>query len=92
MGYAPIAVHSSILFFSIADLANIEPMYQYSLSWFINLFIMSIDNSEKNDVVEKRLVWKLENMSGISGVVLQSSRFQRAAEFSEPRSHAVSFG
>ena len=57
MGYAPIAVHSSILFFSIADLANIEPMYQYSLSWFINLFIMSIDNSEKNDVVDKRLVW-----------------------------------
>ncbi|XP_028408947.1 dynein heavy chain 7, axonemal-like [Dendronephthya gigantea] len=55
MGYAPIAVHSSILFFSIADLANIEPMYQYSLTWFINLFIMSIDNSEKNDVVEKRL-------------------------------------
>ena len=56
MGYAPIAVHSSILFFSIADLANIEPMYQYSLTWFINLFIMSIDNSEKNDVVDKRLV------------------------------------
>ena len=54
MGYAPIAVHSSILFFSIADLANIEPMYQYSLTWFINLFIMSIDNSEKNDEVEKR--------------------------------------
>lgn len=58
MGYAPIAVHSSILFFSIADLANIEPMYQYSLTWFINLFIMSIDNSEKNDVVDKRSVWK----------------------------------
>ncbi|EDK99999.1 mCG115458, isoform CRA_c [Mus musculus] len=38
MGYRPIAIHSSILFFSIADLANIEPMYQYSLTWFINLF------------------------------------------------------
>uniref|UniRef100_A0A8B9VLU2 Dynein axonemal heavy chain 7 n=1 Tax=Anas zonorhyncha TaxID=75864 RepID=A0A8B9VLU2_9AVES len=49
MGYRPIAIHSSILFFSIADLANIEPMYQYSLLWFINLFIMSIDNSEKSE-------------------------------------------
>uniref|UniRef100_A0A8B9CFF1 Dynein axonemal heavy chain 7 n=1 Tax=Anser brachyrhynchus TaxID=132585 RepID=A0A8B9CFF1_9AVES len=49
MGYRPIAIHSSILFFSIADLANIEPMYQYSLMWFINLFIMSIDNSEKSE-------------------------------------------
>ena len=33
MGYKPIAIHSSILFFTIADLANIEPMYQYSLMW-----------------------------------------------------------
>ncbi|CAL8266095.1 unnamed protein product [Lota lota] len=55
MGYTAIAVHSSILFFSIANLANIEPMYQYSLSWFINLFVNSIDNSEKSDVLEQRL-------------------------------------
>ncbi|KAH0621603.1 hypothetical protein JD844_023101 [Phrynosoma platyrhinos] len=55
MGYRPIAVHSSILFFSIADLANIEPMYQYSLTWFINLFILSIDNSEKSDILQDRL-------------------------------------
>ncbi|XP_056144845.1 dynein axonemal heavy chain 7 [Lampris incognitus] len=55
MGYTPIAVHSAILFFSIADLASIEPMYQYSLTWFINLFINSIDNSEESDVLEQRL-------------------------------------
>ncbi|CAB1328328.1 unnamed protein product, partial [Coregonus sp. 'balchen'] len=55
MGYTPIAVHSAILFFSIADLANIEPMYQYSLTWFINLFIASIDNSDKSDILDQRL-------------------------------------
>lgn len=54
MGYTPIAVHSAILFFSIADLANIEPMYQYSLGWFINLFILSIDNSDKSEALEER--------------------------------------
>uniref|UniRef100_F6UV59 Dynein axonemal heavy chain 7 n=1 Tax=Ornithorhynchus anatinus TaxID=9258 RepID=F6UV59_ORNAN len=54
LGYRPIAVHSSILFFSIADLANIEPMYQYSLAWFINLFVLSIENSQKSDVVQTR--------------------------------------
>lgn len=54
MGYTPIANHSAVLFFSIADLANIEPMYQYSLTWFINLFILSIDNSEKSEVLEQR--------------------------------------
>ncbi|XP_055253126.1 dynein axonemal heavy chain 7 isoform X9 [Moschus berezovskii] len=56
MGYRPIAVHSTILFFSIADLANIEPMYQYSLTWFINLFILSIENSEKSEILSKRLI------------------------------------
>uniref|UniRef100_A0A0D9RH02 Dynein axonemal heavy chain 7 n=1 Tax=Chlorocebus sabaeus TaxID=60711 RepID=A0A0D9RH02_CHLSB len=55
MGYRPIAIHSSILFFSLADLANIEPMYQYSLTWFINLFILSIENSEKSEILAKRL-------------------------------------
>lgn len=35
LGYKPIAIHSSILFFSITDLANIEPMYQYSLTWSV---------------------------------------------------------
>lgn len=54
MGYTPISVHSAILFFSIADLANIEPMYQYSLSWFINLFLSSIDHSEKSEDLGQR--------------------------------------
>ncbi|XP_072136530.1 dynein axonemal heavy chain 12 isoform X2 [Mobula birostris] len=54
-GYRPIAKHSAILFFSIADLANIDPMYQYSLSWFVNLFINSIHDSNKSKILEKRL-------------------------------------
>lgn len=54
--YTPISVHSSVLFFTISDLAAIDPMYQYSLPWFINLFISAIDNSEPNDDIKKRLV------------------------------------
>ncbi|MEE6501786.1 hypothetical protein FKM82_004321 [Ascaphus truei] len=54
-GYRPIAKHSSVLFFSIADLANIDPMYQYSLSWFVNLYINSIQDSNKSKILEKRL-------------------------------------
>ncbi|XP_033642613.1 dynein heavy chain 3, axonemal-like [Asterias rubens] len=41
-GYKPVAKHSSILFFTISDLASIEPMYQYSLAWFINLYLQSV--------------------------------------------------
>ncbi|XP_017769725.1 PREDICTED: dynein heavy chain 7, axonemal-like [Nicrophorus vespilloides] len=53
--YTPIAVHSAILFFTIADLANIDPMYQYSLIWFMNLFRSAIDNTEHVEDVNERL-------------------------------------
>ncbi|XP_050309816.1 dynein axonemal heavy chain 7 [Anthonomus grandis grandis] len=53
--YTPIAVHSTILFFTIADLANIDPMYQYSLVWFVNLFKSTIDNTDKVEDVAMRL-------------------------------------
>ncbi|CAD5122382.1 DgyrCDS10813 [Dimorphilus gyrociliatus] len=54
-GYKPVAVHSSILFFCISDLSNIEPMYQYSLVWFINLYLQSIANSEPSTDLETRI-------------------------------------
>lgn len=53
--YTSIVEHSSILFFTIADLANIDPMYQYSLVWFVNLYKAAIDNTEKVEDVTKRL-------------------------------------
>ncbi|KAM3188084.1 Dynein heavy chain 7, axonemal [Hymenolepis weldensis] len=55
MGYLPIAIYTSVLFFSIADMANIDPMYQYSLSWFINLFNLGIENSDKSEDLQQRL-------------------------------------
>lgn len=57
MGYLPVAEHSSILFFCISDLANIDPMYQYSLVWFINLYNNSIINSEKSAVLDERIAF-----------------------------------
>jgi dynein heavy chain len=44
------------LFFGISDLANIDPMYQYSLTYYIDLFSQSIKNSTKANDVEERLV------------------------------------
>ncbi|XP_008197222.2 dynein axonemal heavy chain 3 [Tribolium castaneum] len=53
--YVPVSKHSSVLFFCISDLANIDPMYQYSMTWFINLYNQSITNSEKSPALELRL-------------------------------------
>ena len=33
------AKRGSLLFFAISDLAQIDPMYQYSLIWFKDLFV-----------------------------------------------------
>uniref|UniRef100_A0A7N6BTR8 Dynein axonemal heavy chain 7 n=1 Tax=Anabas testudineus TaxID=64144 RepID=A0A7N6BTR8_ANATE len=55
MGYRPVAEHSSILFFCISELANIEPMYQYSLTWFINLYVYSIAESVKSEDLAERI-------------------------------------
>ncbi|KAJ8399895.1 hypothetical protein AAFF_G00406250 [Aldrovandia affinis] len=55
MGYRPVAEHSSILFFCISELANIEPMYQYSLTWFINLYVQSIADSLKSEDLQIRI-------------------------------------
>ena len=38
-----------------ADLANIDPMYQYSLPWFVNLFSSSIAAAAKSEGVSVRL-------------------------------------
>jgi dynein heavy chain len=45
--YRPAAFQGSILYFCIANLAEVDPMYQYSLQWYTNLFVYSINNSEK---------------------------------------------
>jgi dynein heavy chain len=54
-GYVPVAEHSATLFFTIADLANIEPMYQYSLTWFTDLYVRSIRDSDKSDELAVRI-------------------------------------
>ena len=51
----PVAVHVAHLFFNVGELCNIEPMYQYSLAWYVNLFNHAIDHAEKSDVIEARL-------------------------------------
>ena len=37
--YKSVATHASVLFFCASDMGGIEPMYQFSLGWFINLYL-----------------------------------------------------
>uniref|UniRef100_A0A3Q2Y7B3 Dynein heavy chain 1, axonemal n=1 Tax=Hippocampus comes TaxID=109280 RepID=A0A3Q2Y7B3_HIPCM len=53
--YVPVAVRTQILFFCVSDLSNVDPMYQYSLEWFLGIFMVGIANAERADTVEQRI-------------------------------------
>ena len=60
MGYITAAVRGAIIYFVIADLADIDPMYQYSLQFYKELFNKCIADSEKNDDLDTRLATIIE--------------------------------
>lgn len=62
-GYLPITIHASGMFFTIASLATLDHMYYFSLPWFINLFISSIDNTEKFEEIDLRLACLKEHFT-----------------------------
>lgn len=53
--YRPVASKGSIMYFVVADLGLIDPMYQFSLRYFTQLFNLTIQNSTKANELEKRL-------------------------------------
>uniref|UniRef100_A0A3Q0SS06 Dynein heavy chain ATP-binding dynein motor region domain-containing protein n=1 Tax=Amphilophus citrinellus TaxID=61819 RepID=A0A3Q0SS06_AMPCI len=61
-GYRAIAKHSSILFFSITELTNIDPMYQYSLNWFLPMFCL-LFISNKSKILERRLQFLIDHFT-----------------------------
>ncbi|XP_044530905.1 dynein axonemal heavy chain 14 [Gracilinanus agilis] len=47
--YLPIATRGALLYFLVADLAQLNYMYQFSLDWFREMFVMSVSFSDKID-------------------------------------------
>lgn len=55
IGYEPVAAHASSLYFSITQLSSLDPMYQFSLAWFMELFTGLIDSTERVEDLSRRL-------------------------------------
>ena len=61
--YKRVAVRGSVLYFVIADLSKIDPMYQYSLGYVKKLFNLAIDKSEKKEDQEERIDLLINNIT-----------------------------
>ena len=53
--YIGVATRGSIIYFVIADLAGIDPMYQYSLSYYSGLFNKCIVEAEASPALDQRI-------------------------------------
>ncbi len=53
--YRPVAAKGSTMYFVVADLGLIDPMYQFSLRYFTQLFNLTIENSPASKELDKRL-------------------------------------
>jgi dynein heavy chain len=53
--YVPVAIRTQILFFCTTDLTHVDPMYQYSLEWFREIFLKTIEKAEQSDDVQTRI-------------------------------------
>ena len=48
-------MRAAILYFVLNDLAGVDPMYQFSLDAYTDLFLISIQKSAKTDKLEDRI-------------------------------------
>ncbi|XP_045081518.1 dynein axonemal heavy chain 2 isoform X2 [Coregonus clupeaformis] len=53
--YRPCAQRASILFFVLNDMGRIDPMYQFSLDAYIDLFNLSIEKSQRSHKLDERI-------------------------------------
>jgi dynein heavy chain len=53
--YRIVATRGSVLYFVIADIGLVDPMYQYSLEFFTKLFNTRLVKAQKSDIIEQRL-------------------------------------
>lgn len=57
-GYKSAAVRSSLAYFVLDDMSRVDPMYQFSLDAYVDLFHLSIDNSRLSVATTEQSVSK----------------------------------
>jgi dynein heavy chain len=61
--YEPVAVRAAQIYFVVADMALIDPMYQWSLSYFISFFMIRMGASDKHEDVKTRVQLIIDDLT-----------------------------
>ena len=77
VSYEPIANRVAALFFCISDLAQVDPMYQYSLEWYINLFLLAVSLSSTEGELDDRVASIIETHTKTLYVNVCRSLFEK---------------
>lgn len=64
--FRPAATRGSVLYFSIVEISLVNVMYQTSLQQFLELFMRSMDESEKASLSSKRVANIIQTMTYIT--------------------------
>lgn len=75
--YTSVAIRGSILYFVIADLSGIDPMYQNSLVYVKLLFNKAIEQSPQADTIEERLDILIDRISKMLYVNVSRGLFEK---------------
>merc|ERR1719383_572108 len=74
--YRPHALRCAALYFIIGELCIVDPMYQFSLDWFIQMFLLSIDKAEKKDTKEERFTELFRSFLSLLFIMVSRSLFE----------------
>jgi len=62
-GYRVVATRGSVIYFVVANLALVDPMYQYSLQYYKDLVNLRLKKTEKKEVLQERLDLLIEDIT-----------------------------
>merc|ERR1719487_2709788 len=71
------ALRCAALFFIVSDLCIVDPMYQFSLDWFIKMFNLSIDRAEEKESKEERFAELFRSFVSLLFIMVSRSLFEK---------------
>jgi dynein heavy chain len=75
--YLGLALRCAALYFIVGDLCIIDPMYQFSLDWFIKMFNLAIDRAEEKDNNDERFAELFRSFIQLLFVMVSRSLFEK---------------